>query len=199
MGKQASGPVSECSSPDEDRPRNGRAKPFSAETLKLHRLLKASLWSYIRGAPFLVILLAPLIYMCLIPFLLSDLFVTVYQLICFPIFRIPKVRRQDYLIFDRGVLAYLNAIEKVNCVYCSYSNGLLAYITEIAARTEQHFCPIEHASPVVQPHSRYSHFLPYGDGEAFRERSHAVSRAYDDLKPRAARSDSSGRGRRVQR
>lgn len=87
----------------------------------------------------------PAIYACVAPFLLLDLFVTIYQAVCFPIYQVPKVRRRDYLIFDRGRLAYLNAIEKVGCVYCSYANDLLAYIAEIAARTEQRFGPIKHA------------------------------------------------------
>jgi hypothetical protein len=39
----------------------------------------------------------------------SDRAVTIYQSVCFPIYRIRKVRRRDYLIFDRGRLAYLNA------------------------------------------------------------------------------------------
>jgi hypothetical protein len=82
-------------------------------------------------------------------------------------------------------LAYLNAIEKVGCVYCSYANGLLAYIAEIAARTEQHFCPIKHARSGARPHSRYSHFLPYGDARAYRARSELVARAYTDLAARA--------------
>jgi len=128
-----------------------------------------------------VLLSVPLIYACAVPFLLLDLSVSVYQAICFPILGVPKVRRRDYLIFDRGRLAYLNAIEKVGCVYCSYANGLLAYIVEIAARTEQRFCPIRHAHPVPRPHSRYPHFLPYGDAQAYRARSEAVARAYRDL------------------
>src|ERR1019366_470345 len=70
--------------------------------------------------------------------------------------------RKDYLVFDRGRLAYLNTIEKVGCIYCSYANGLLAMITEIAARTEQHFCPIKHAHTLKKTHSRYPTFLPYG-------------------------------------
>jgi hypothetical protein len=78
-------------------------------------------------------------------------------------------------------LAYLNAIEKVGCVYCSYANGLLAYIAEIAARTEQRFCPIRHAHSPAQLHSRYSHFLPYGDARAYRAQSEKVTRAYEDL------------------
>jgi hypothetical protein len=155
--------------------------PFSLETLNERRLFKTPLWKHIRSARLLVILTVPLIYACAIPFALLDLFVTIYQAVCFPIFRVPKVRRGNYLIFDRGRLAYLNAIEKVGCVYCSYANGLLAYITEIAARTEQRFCPIKHAYPPAQLHARYPHFLPYGDARAYRAQSETVARAYDDV------------------
>jgi hypothetical protein len=154
---------------------------FSLKILNEHRLLKTSAWKHIRNARVLVLLSVPLIYACAVPFLLLDLSVVIYQAICFPIFGIPKVRRRDYLIFDRGFLAYLNVIEKVGCIYCSYANGLLAYVTEIAARTEQHFCPIKHARPLAKPHSRYKHFLPYGDARAYRAESETVARAYDDV------------------
>ena len=96
-------------------------------------------------------------------FLLLDLAVTVYQAVCFPVYGIPKVARGEYLVFDRGSLRYLNVIEKIGCVYCSYANGLLAYVVEIAARTEQHFCPIKHARKLLRPHSHYANFVPYGD------------------------------------
>ena len=33
----------------------------------------------------------------------------------------------------------------INCIYRSYANGLCSYVTEVAARTEQHWCPIKHA------------------------------------------------------
>ena len=157
---------------------------FSRETLREHRLLKTPLWKHLRSTRVLVLLSVPMIYLCAIPFLLLDLSVTIYQAVCFPIFGIPKVRRGDYLIFDRGRLAYLNAVEKAGCVYCSYANGLLAYIAEIAARTEQRFCPIQHAHPLVQPHSRYTRFLPYGDARAYRDRSAALAHAYGDLAAR---------------
>lgn len=49
----------------------------------------------------LAIVTSPVIYPRWIPFLLMDLFVTVYQAICFPVYRIPRVRRSDYLVFDR--------------------------------------------------------------------------------------------------
>ena len=86
---------------------NERSRPsgltsFSPETLKEHRLLRTSVWSHIRNARFLSLLCVPVIYACVIPFLLLDLSVAIYQFICFPIYGIPKVRRRDYLIFDRG-------------------------------------------------------------------------------------------------
>lgn len=168
--------------PKVTRPRNHQ-KPalFSEETLKEHRLHRISMWRYIRSSTFLVVLSAPVIYVCGLPFLLLDLAVSVYQSICFPIYGIPKARREDYLIFDRGHLAYLNPIEKLGCVYCSYANGLLAYIAEIGARTEQHFCPIKHARRSLQLHSRDSHMLPYGDALAYRTQSERIAQDYTDL------------------
>jgi len=158
---------------------------FSQETLNDYHLFKTTVWKHIQSARWLVVLSTPLIYACVVPFLVLDLSVAVYQWVCFPIYGIPKVRRKDYLVFDRGRLAYLNAIEKVGCVYCSYANGLLAYIAEIAARTEQRFCPIRHARTLTQPHSRYPYFLPYGDARAYRARSETVAHAYGDLGARS--------------
>jgi hypothetical protein len=155
--------------------------PFSPETLKEHRLHRTSIGRHLRTTPFMVIVSSPLIYVCVLPFLMLDLAVALYQSVCFPIYGIPKVQRDDYLVFDRGRLAYLNFIEKVACVYCSYANGLLAYITEIAARTEQHFCPIKHARRDLQSHSRYAHMLPYGDARAYREQAEKVAQDYSDL------------------
>jgi len=86
-----------------------------------------------------------------------------YQATCFPIYGISRVRRSDYIVFDRRHLAYLNFIEKFDCLYCSYGNGLMAYATEIFARTEQYFCPIKHAQKVLGKHARYKYFLDYGD------------------------------------
>jgi hypothetical protein len=156
-------------------------EPFSLETLLAHRQLKISSWKHLRKTELLVILSSPLIYACVVPFLLLDASVAAYQFVCFPIYGIPKVPRKDYLVFDRGMLAYLNTIEKVGCIYCSYASGLLALITEIAARTEQHFCPIKHAHRLAQTHSRYAHFLPYGDAAAYRQQENKVSGAFGDV------------------
>jgi hypothetical protein len=157
----------------------------SSETLREHRRLKTSTWNHLRNTPWRVMVSSPLIYVCAIPFVLLDVSVGVYQSICFPIYGIPKVRRAEYLIFDRGRLAYLNTVEKIGCIYCSYVNGLLALVTEIAARTEQYFCPIKHAHPLARTHSRYAKFLPYGDARAYKSQSDIVAREFEDLAPKA--------------
>lgn len=43
------------------------------------------------------------------------------------------MRRGDYIVVDRHHLAYLNVIQKINCVYCGYGNGLIAYARKIIA------------------------------------------------------------------
>lgn len=141
---------------------------FEEELLRRHRELRTKLLQYVLGAHPLVVLTAPVIYSLIFPLLLLDLFVTVYQALCFPVYGIVKVRRSDYLIFDRYHLKYLNALEKLNCAYCSYANGLIAYVREIAGRTEQYWCPIKHARRVIGAHAHYAQFKDYGDAEAFR-------------------------------
>jgi hypothetical protein len=141
---------------------------FGQELLRRHRELKVKLSSYLLNARPLVILTAPVIYSLIVPFVLLDISMTVYQAICFPVYGIPKVPRRDYFAFDRGHLAYLNAIEKLNCAYCSYANGMIAYVREVASRTEQYWCPIKHATRVMGAHARYSGFEDYGDAEAYR-------------------------------
>jgi hypothetical protein len=141
---------------------------FEQEILRRHREFQVSLASYIARARPLVIITAPAIYAVIIPLVLLDLFVSLYQAICFPVYGIAKVRRGDYLIFDHHHLAYLNLLEKLNCAYCSYANGLIAYVREIASRTEQYWCPIKHARRAVGAHARYAGFEDYGDAEGFR-------------------------------
>ena len=115
-------------------------------------------------------LTAPIIYGMIFPLILFDLFVTFYQATCFPIYRIAKVRRANYIVMDHQHLAYLNIIEKVDCMYCSYAVGLLGYASEITARTEQYFCPIKHARKILGANSRYKKFLSYGDADNLHDR-----------------------------
>ncbi|MEP7352598.1 MAG: hypothetical protein ABI824_05145 [Acidobacteriota bacterium] len=159
----------------------GKAR-FETEVLAQHKNLKSGLLSYVLDSRILAIVSAPVIYGGVIPFALLDLFLFVFQGICFPIYGIPKVKRGDYIIFDRGHLKYLNALERLNCVFCSYGNGLFAFATEVAARTEQHWCPIKHSHRLRSPHSRYPHFLDYGDATRYRQESEIVRSDFVDLR-----------------
>ncbi|MEW6715390.1 MAG: hypothetical protein AB1306_09920 [Nitrospirota bacterium] len=146
--------------------RKGRVT-FEHGYAKLHKKLSRSLLPYVFNAPILTILSTPVIYSMIIPAVLMDLGITIYQAICFPIYGIPKVERSDHIILDRHYLKYLNFLERLNCDYCSYFNGLASYITEIGARSEQYWCPIKHASGNAQRHSRYHKFFDYGDADAY--------------------------------
>jgi hypothetical protein len=106
----------------------------------------------------------------IIPLLITDFFVTLFQLTCFPIYGIKKVRRSDYIVYDRQQLNYLNFIEKFHCTYCAYGNGMVAYVSEIIGRTEQYFCPIKHARKILGTHSRYARFLDYGDAKDYEKK-----------------------------
>lgn len=141
---------------------------FEQEVARLHKELKTRLSRYIIEANPLTVLTAPVIYSLIVPIALLDLSVMAYQAICFPVYRIPKVRRRDYLVFDRHHLAYLNAIEKFNCAYCSYANGAIAFMREVASRTEVYWCPIKHARRVLGPHPHYQGFADFGDAEGYR-------------------------------
>lgn len=106
---------------------------------------------------------APVIYSLIIPAIIMDAFVQMYQAICFPVYGIPKVNRDDYIKHDRHNLRYLNSIKKVNCAYCAYFNGVIAFVREVAGRTEQYWCPIKHAVKPKDRHGYYENFIPYGD------------------------------------
>ena len=147
---------------------------FAHEVLRLHREIKTRLSRYILDAHPLVILVTPVIYALIVPIVLLDLATMAYQAICFPVYGIPKVRRRDYLVFDRHHLAYLNAVEKINCAYCSYANGVAGFFREVAARTEVYWCPIKHARRVLGPHPHYQGFADFGDAEAFRAKIDAM-------------------------
>jgi len=158
-----------------------KREELAGEFLRQQRRYKTGLFRFLLRSRLLVVLTAPVIYAGWIPFILMDLFVTVYQGICFPIYRIPKVRRSDYLVFDREDLPYLNLIEKFNCFYCSYGNGVAAYAREVAARTEQYWCPIKHARRLKAAHDRYPKFFDYGDAEAYQQGLRRLRKQYDDL------------------
>lgn len=114
---------------------------------------------------------APFIYSVIIPAVILDLWIELYHRICFPLYGMSYVPRSEYIRLDRQKLAYLSSIEKLNCMYCGYVNGLFAYAVRIAGDTERFWCGIQHRqggnfrSPV-----HHKDFVPYGDKQAFEHR-----------------------------
>lgn len=143
---------------------------FDEGLRKIHHELKTGIFTWLRRSEVRNVVSAPFIYMMIVPFAFLDLFVSAYQAICFPLYRITKVRRSDYIVVDRHQLPYLNVLEKLNCVYCGYATGLIGYTGEIASRTELYWCPIKHARRVLDPHRRYAAFADFGDAEGYRMR-----------------------------
>jgi hypothetical protein len=139
-----------------------------------HRHARPGLWRYVFSGDMPTMVTAPVVYSLIVPFALLDLWIAIYQATCFRAWGIRRVRRRDFFAIDRHRLAYLNALEKLNCLYCSYANGLIAYVREVASRTEQYWCPIRHARRVRGTHDRYESFSPYGDARDYRERLAAL-------------------------
>lgn len=151
----------------------GKRVEFERSVRERHRQLKTGFFRWLVTNRPQNLITGPLIYGMVVPLLLMDACVSFYQWACFPIYGIAKVRRGDYLVFDRRHLEFLNRIEKFHCTYCEYGNGLMAYMTEILARTEQYFCPIKHARKILGTHARYNRFLAYGEAEAYEARLEA--------------------------
>jgi hypothetical protein len=153
----------------EDRIQAGRQR-FDHDLHEAQRLWRQSIPRFLSQSELPSILTAPVIYSLIVPIMILDGWVSAYQAICFRAYGIPLVKRSSYVIVDRQHLAYLNGIEKLNCVFCGYANGVFAYVREVAGRTEQYWCPIRHAKRVRAPHLHYRHFVDYGDAEAYRKR-----------------------------
>jgi len=145
----------------------GKRVEFEQSIKKAHRRLRRNFFRWLVTDRPQNLITGPIIYSMIIPLVVTDVFITFYQLTCFPIYGIKKVRRANYIIFDRQHLSYLNFIEKFHCTYCAYGTGMIAYISEIVARTEQYFCPIKHARKILGTHSRYACFLDFGAAENY--------------------------------
>ena len=142
---------------------------FEKEIKNAQRELRIGFFRYFRQSQLPNIVSSPIIYSIIIPMIILDLWVTIYQSICFPLYRIPKVTRSSYIVVDRHNLTYLHSIEKLNCIYCGYAGGVIAYVREVAAKTEQYWCPVKHARKILDPHRRYAHFSDFGQAENYVE------------------------------
>ncbi len=142
---------------------------FPEKIKKYHKKFKRNIWKYIFTAKVRHILSIPFIYSIAIPVVILDIFLWIYQYTAFSLYGIPKVKRKDYIVYDRKYLSYLNFIEKFNCMYCSYVNGFFSYAVEVWWRTERYWCPIKHYKKNKWFHSRYKEFANYGDPKEFEK------------------------------
>jgi hypothetical protein len=125
----------------------------------------------------LSVLTAPFAYAFVVPLFMLDASLWLYQHVCFPVLRIAKVPRGRYIVFDRERLTYLGPVRKLSCRYCSYATGVMAYATEVLARSEQYFCPIKHMRPPESQHSRYAHFAEFGSASSLRREARRLRTA----------------------
>ncbi|MDH3343427.1 MAG: hypothetical protein OEM07_06865 [Gammaproteobacteria bacterium] len=147
---------------------NGKRIEFERAVMEVHRKYKTGLLRWLISSRPQNVLSVPFIYGVIPVWCLLDLSLGLYQAVCFRLYGIPLVSRSSYIVIDRHKLAYLNVIEKFNCVYCGYVSGLLAYAREIASSTEQYWCPIKHAHKVLDAHDKYIYFSEYGDASAYQ-------------------------------
>jgi hypothetical protein len=161
----------------------GKRIEFEQSVKQAHRRLKTGFFRWLVLFRPQNLVTGPVIYSMIVPMLMLDLCVSFYQFSCFPIYRVAKVSRADYIVFDRQHLGYLNFIEKFHCTYCAYGIGLLAYVSEIVSRTEQYFCPIKHARKMLGTHARYAGYLDFGDAADYAVRLEGFRRALEENKP----------------
>lgn len=143
---------------------------FEQSVAEYHRRLRKHWLRFIADASPRILLVSPVIYSMIIPLVVLDAALFIYQTLCFPMYGIKKARRSDFVVIDRHYLSYLNIFERFNCAYCGYATGLLAYARDIVARTESYWCPIKHARRIRDAHRLYGEFEDYGDAEGWRKR-----------------------------
>jgi hypothetical protein len=153
---------------------------FLEEFRRRNKGFKFPTWKYIIPSNIRHFLSIPFIYGMIIPTVILDLFLTIYQWTAFPLYRIPRVKRGEYIVFERRFLDYLNLVQKINCLYCSYVNGVFAYAVEIGGRTERYWCPIKSAQKLPFAHGWYKDFADYGNPEDWNEKTRESEKMFLD-------------------
>ncbi len=114
---------------------------------------------------------SPFIYGMIVPFVFFDFSLEIYHNVCFRLYKIPLVKRSKYIKIDRHKLSYLDPIEKLNCSYCGYANGLVNYAVKICADTEKFWCGIKHKKDKNFDEPDYhKDFVDYGDEDEFKSK-----------------------------
>ena len=78
---------------------------FDREVRRAHRRARQNIPAYIGEGSFLSLLTTPVTYSLMAPLVLLDVWVTMYQCVCFPVYGIARVPRRAYFVIDRHKLA----------------------------------------------------------------------------------------------
>lgn len=155
---------------------------FLEEIRKQHKNMKLPKWKFpLSMMNIRQIIAMPFILAMIVPALFLDICITIYHSVAFPLYGIPKVKRYEYIVFDRRFLGYLNIIQKIQCLYCSYVNGLFAYSVEIAGRTERYWCPVKSAHKPHFSHGWYKDFADYWNPEEWKEKYRHDEKSFASL------------------
>lgn len=115
-----------------------------------------------------LLLSAPLIYGMAIPLAFIDVCTTVYQRMCFPLYGIPTVRRKTYVgRVHRGMGT--TWLDRFHCRYCSYANGVCAYLRAVLIETEKYWCPIKYAARGMKSPHPQTGYADDGDIGALKD------------------------------
>jgi len=116
-------------------------------------------------------IVAPFVFILIIPIVLLDFFIEIYHQVAFPLYGIQKIMRSSYIKIDRHKLKYLNILQKIFCMYCGYANGAIHYWLVIAAQTEKYWCGIQHKkNPGFITPKHHEDFTEYENENEFREK-----------------------------
>ncbi len=96
-----------------------------------------------------------------LPLVLLDLYTMFYHWSYFGYFDFPKVKRADFVRFDRLNLSKLTVFQKINCLYCEYANGVIAYIKTVINCTEIYSCAIKYQYPRPGTEHHTNHFYDF--------------------------------------
>lgn len=97
------------------------------------------------------------IYLAFFPILLLDISMIIFQNVYFRTYGIPFIKRSEYVRIDRNRLSKLNGLQKFNCMYCGYANGVMAWVKDLVIQTETYSCAIKH-DPIPKGQEHQSNF-----------------------------------------
>ncbi len=106
----------------------------------------------------------PFIYGLGVSLIIFHIILEIYHQIAFRLYGLNLIDYKKYIKVDRYKLPKLTLVQKFNCTYCGYVNGLLPYAVAISAETEKYWCGVKHdvdkSSKYIEP-LHHKNFVDY--------------------------------------